>query len=398
MKYECILIRFGELNTKGKNKQDFINTLFRNVKKALQGFAGLENIKAHDRIYVYLHDVDPEPVVAALKQVSGIESMSLVVKVANEIETIVSTSLKFAQSKETGTFKVVTRRSEKRFPIHSDEVNRLVAGRVLENTQHKVDVHHPDFYIKIEIRTEGTFIFFDSIKGLGGYPLGVGGKALVLFSGGLDSPVASYLMMKRGVKIEAIHFASPPYTSEGAKQKVIDLLKVLAKVQGPIALHIVPFTKLQEAIYDAKDESYAITLMRRMMYRISEQVAIKRHCLALAGGESIGQVASQTLESMNVINAVIKMPMIRPLATYDKEEIINFAKRIGTYDISIRPFIDCCTIFTPKSPVTKPMISRAEALEATFDYATLVAECVANTETLYIDENYSNDGDASKFL
>ncbi|MFA7100270.1 MAG: tRNA uracil 4-sulfurtransferase ThiI [Bacilli bacterium] len=398
MKYDCLLIRFGELNTKGRNKQEFINLLYRNIKQALRDFPNLEFIKAHDRIYVNLNETDNEAVVARLKTVSGIENMSFVYKVESDITKIIATSLELAASKEVGTFKVVTRRSDKRFPIHSDDVNRAVAEVILQKTKHTVDVHHPTFFIKIEIRNEGTFIFFDSIKGLGGYPLGVGGKSLVLLSGGIDSPVASFMMMKRGVKIEAIHYASPPYTAPGALEKVVDLLKVLSKIQGPIALHIVPFTKLQEAIYDTKDESYAITLMRRMMYRIAEQVALKRNCLALVSGESIGQVASQTLNSMAVINEVIKMPMIRPLATYDKEEIINISKNIGTYEISIRPFIDCCTIFTPKNPVIKPVSSRAVELETKFDYQTLVNECVENIQTIYIDENYSSAADATKYL
>lgn len=398
MKYDCLLIRFGELNTKGRNKQEFINLLYRNIKQALRDFPNLEFIKAHDRIYVNLNETDNEAVVARLKTVSGIENMSFVYKVESDITKIIATSLELAESKETGTFKVVTRRSDKRFPIHSDDVNRAVAEVILQKTKHTVDVHHPSFFIKIEIRDEGIFIFFDSIKGLGGYPLGVGGKSLVLLSGGIDSPVASFMMMKRGVKIEAIHYASPPYTAPGALAKVVDLLKVLSKIQGPIALHIVPFTKLQEAVYDTKDESYAITLMRRMMYRIAEQVALKRNCLALVSGESIGQVASQTLNSMAVINEVIKMPMIRPLATYDKEEIINISKSIGTYEISIRPFIDCCTIFTPKNPVIKPVSSRAVELEAKFDYQTLVNECVENIQTIYIDENYSSATDATKYL
>jgi len=398
MKYDCLLIRFGELNTKGRNKQEFINLLYRNIKQALRDFPNLEFIKAHDRIYVNLNETDNEAVVARLKTVSGIENMSFVYKVESDITKIIATSLELAASKEVGTFKVVTRRSDKRFPIHSDDVNRAVAEVILQKTKHTVDVHHPTFFIKIEIRNEGTFIFFDSIKGLGGYPLGVGGKSLVLLSGGIDSPVASFMMMKRGVKIEAIHYASPPYTAPGALEKVVDLLKILSKIQGPIALHIVPFTKLQEAIYDTKDESYAITLMRRMMYRIAEQVALKRNCLALVSGESIGQVASQTLNSMAVINEVIKMPMIRPLATYDKEEIINISKNIGTYEISIRPFIDCCTIFTPKNPVIKPVSSRAVELETKFDYQTLVNECVENIQTIYIDENYSSAADATKYL
>jgi len=264
---------------------------------------------------------------------------------------------------------------------------RYIASKILKESEFKVDVHNPDFYIYADIRLEGTFVFDDVINGAGGFPLGVGGKALLLMSGGIDSPVAAHLLMKRGVEVEAIHFASPPYTSDGAIQKVKDLLQVLAKIQGKIKLTIIPFTKLQEEIYKNEDDSYHITLMRRMMYRIAEKVANHDNCLALASGESIGQVASQTLESMATINEVVKIPMIRPLATADKLDIIGIAKKIGTYEISIRPFIDCCTIFTPKNPSTKPSIRRAENLEKEFDYLSLIEECINNREVIYIKEN-----------
>jgi len=391
MKYEHILIRFGELNTKGKNKKDFIVTLFHNIKKVLKKFDKLEFIRAHDRIYIKLNGEDENKVIEILKEVSGIANMSLVTKVDKEINTIINVALDLALQHNESTFKVKTTRSDKSFPYHSDEINRLVANEILKKTSHTVDVHTPDFYVKIEIRNEGAFIFSNVIKGAGGYPLGVGGKALALLSGGIDSPVAIYLMMKRGVNVEAIHFASPPYTSVNAKQKVIDLLRIISNIKGgSVTLHIVPFTKLQEAIYDMGDESYAITIMRRMMYRISEKVAVKRNCLALVSGESIGQVASQTLNSMLVINSVINMPMIRPLATMDKNEIIEISKRINTYDISIRPYIDCCTIFNPINPVIKPSLNRAEELEKRFNYEDLVNNCVENIETIYIDASIDN--------
>ncbi|MDD3383627.1 MAG: tRNA uracil 4-sulfurtransferase ThiI [Bacilli bacterium] len=391
MKYEHILIRFGELNTKGKNKKDFIIALFHNIKKVLKKFEKLEFLRAHDRIYIHLNGEDENEVIKILKEVSGIANMSLVTKTSKDITSIINVALDLALQQEVGTFKVKTTRSDKSFPYHSDEINRSVANEILNNTKHHVDVHNPDFYVKIEIRNEGAFIFSNVIKGAGGYPLGVGGKALALISGGIDSPVAIYLMMKRGVNIEAIHFASPPYTSQNAKQKVIDLLRIISNIKGgAITLHIVPFTKLQEAIYDMGDESYAITIMRRMMYRIAEGVAIKRKCLALVSGESIGQVASQTLNSMLVINNVISLPMIRPLATMDKNEIIEISKRINTYDISIRPYIDCCTIFNPVNPIIKPTLYRAEELEKRFNYEDLLQECIENIETLYIDSSLDN--------
>ena len=385
--YTTIMIRFGELNTKGKNKIMFINTLLRNVKHALKDFKNIEISKTHDRIYIELNGEDPNLINERLQMVSGIQNYSFVNRVEKDINKIVDACEELIKDKDKFTFKVRAKRADKNFPIHSDDINRLVATRILKNYPHKVDIHNPDINIYVEVRLDGAFVYLDIIKGLGGFPLGVIGKAMLLMSGGIDSPVAAYLMMKRGIKIEAVHFASPPYTSEGAIQKVKDLLKVLAGIQEEIKLIIIPFTKLQEKIYESKDESYNITIMRRMMYRIAEKEAIMNNCLALCGGESIGQVASQTLESMATINEVVKLPMIRPLAIFDKVDIINMAKKIGTYDISIRPYIDCCTIFTPKNPTTRPSIKRAEAIESTFDYESLIEECIANAEVLWIKQD-----------
>jgi thiamine biosynthesis protein ThiI len=329
-----------------------------------------------------------EQVINRLKEISGIASFSRVFKTENDIEKIQQRSLEFMQLQSGRTFKVRTRRADKSFPFHSDEVNRKVAGRILANTAFRVDVNEPDILLEIEIRIEGVFIYGEKIKGAGGYPLGIAGKGLVMLSGGIDSPVAAYLAMNRGIKIEAIHYASPPYTSEQAKQKVIDLLKVLSKHRLPIKLHIVPFTTIQETIYEKVDESYAITIMRRMMYRIAERVAKRRNCLALISGESVGQVASQTLHSLKMINEVTNLPVIRPLATTDKLDIINISQKIGTYDISIRPFIDCCTIFTPKNPVTRPNEEHVLKYEESFDYETLIWDAIHNIKTLTIDENF----------
>lgn len=385
--YTTLMIRFGELNTKGKNKIMFINTLLRNVKHALKDFTKIEISKTHDRIYIELNGEDENLINEKLQMISGIQNYSFVNRVDKDINQIMDACENLIKDKEQFTFKVRAKRADKNFPIHSDEINRLVASRILKNYPHKVDIHNPMVNIYVEVRLEGAFVYLDIIKGLGGFPLGVIGKAMLLMSGGIDSPVAAYLMMKRGIKIEAVHFASPPYTSEGAIQKVKDLLKVLAGIQEEIKLIIIPFTKLQEKIYESKDESYNITIMRRMMYRIAEKEAIMNNCLALCGGESIGQVASQTLESMATINEVVKLPMIRPLAIFDKLDIIDIAKKIGTYDISIRPFIDCCTIFTPKNPTTRPSIKRAESIEATFDFESLIEECIENAEVIWIKQD-----------
>ena len=398
MSENLILIRFGELNTKGKNKNSFIKLLYDNTKKATSDIPSLRYELTHDRIYVYYEDVVEEQVIERLKEISGIASFSRVFKTENDIEKIQQRSLEFMQLQSGKTFKVRTRRADKSFPFHSDEVNRKVAGRILANTAFKVDVNEPDILLEIEIRIEGVFIYGEKIKGAGGYPLGIAGKGLVMLSGGIDSPVAAYLAMNRGIKIETIHYASPPYTSEQAKQKVIDLLKVLSKHRLPIKLHIVPFTTIQETIYEKVDESYAITIMRRMMYRIAERVAKRRNCLALISGESVGQVASQTLHSLKIINEVTNMPVIRPLATTDKLDIIDISQKIGTYDISIRPFIDCCTIFTPKNPVTRPNEEQVLKYEEGFDYETLIWDAIHNIKTLTIDENFEVVKGADEFF
>lgn len=382
--YDHILVRFGELSTKGKNRKDFIKRLLTNVKNALRDFNELTYERTHDRMYIMLNGEDHEAVAKHLQQVFGISSFSFAVKVASDIEVIKQTCLVLAKQSDAQTFKIEARRSFKQFPMVSDEINREVAGEILRNTDIKVNVREPQLRIQIELHQEATYIMTGKIKGNGGYPVGVGGKALVMLSGGIDSPVACYMTMKRGVAIECIHYASPPYTSQAAQDKALELARAIAPYQGHIRLHIIPFTDLQLAIYKNCDESYAITIMRRMMYRIAERVAQKQNCLAIVNGESIGQVASQTLESMQTINCVTDMPVIRPVACLDKLEIIDISQKIGTYDISIQPFEDCCTIFTPKNPVTKPTKHRAERLEGRFDFTSLIEDCIARMESVDI--------------
>ena len=391
--YDHIMVRFGELSTKGKNKIDFIRVLFRNIQRALKEFSGTEIKMRHDHIYVTLNGNDYQPIIARLQEVSGIQGLSLVYKTSDrDIEVIKESSLELIRQEEGKTFKVKVKRSDKKYPLISDQITRLVAGHILRNTDLKVDVHNPDILLSIEVRDEAAYIFAHTFMGAGGYPLGVGGKAMHMLSGGIDSPVAAYLLMKRGVMIECIHFASPPYTQAGVIYKLEDLLKVLNRYQGRIRLHIVPFTKIQEAIYDHTDESYCITMMRRMMFRLADRLAKMRHCPVISSGESVGQVASQTLQSMRVINEVTNMPIIRPCATMDKVDIINTAVKIGTYDISIRPFIDCCTIFTPKSPKTSPHLDDVLRFEEQFDYEPLLKEALSNIEVKIIsDEDEQGD-------
>lgn len=392
-RYDHILIRYGELSLKGKNRNVFIRQLRENIKKALKSFSSLEIESQHDRMYIYLKEEDPAKVADVLSRVFGISSFSFAVKVDSDIDVIVDACLQTLDLEKEQTFKVAARRSDKNFPIISDQINRIVAGAILKNSHWKVDVHHPDYKIVIEVHQNATYIMTDRMTGAGGYPVGVGGKAMVLLSGGIDSPVAAYLMMKRGVRIECIHFASPPYTSENAQQKVLDLASMISAYQGDLLVHVVPFTNLQLAIYQNADESYAITLMRRMMMRIAKGLAQKRKALALATGESIGQVASQTLESMVAINSVVDIPMIRPLVCMDKVEIIELSKKIGTYDTSILPYEDCCTIFTPKNPVTKPRVDRCVKYEESFDFETLVQDCIQNTESIWIHPQKKEDQD-----
>ena len=394
IKYDHIMVRYGELSTKGKNKRDFIHTLYLNIKRALKGFSSLEIIERHDHIYIHLNDNDYQPIIERLQDVSGIQGLSLVYKAKDrDIENIKNVSLELIDGEPGNTFKVSVKRSDKSYELISDQITRIVATHILKNRgdKLKVDVHNPDILLSIEVRNDAAYIFCHTFKGAGGYPLGVGGKTMHMLSGGIDSPVAAYLMMKRGVSIECIHFASPPYTQVGVIYKLEDLLKVLNKYQGRIRLHIVPFTKIQEAIYDHVPESYCITMMRRMMFRLADRLAKMRNCPVISSGESVGQVASQTLQSMRVINEVTNMPIIRPCATMDKTDIINTAVKIGTYDISIRPFIDCCTIFTPKSPKTAPHLDDCLKFEQEFDYEPLIKEALSNIEVKFITEEKEED-------
>jgi len=391
IKYDHIMIRFGELSTKGKNKKQFISLLGDNIKHSLRSFKNISIEVRYDHIYIALNDENYEPIISKLKDVSGIHAMSLVYKCNKDIEEICSSSLELIKGEEGKTFKVFAKRADKKFELHSDEIIRKIATVVLKNTDLKVDIHNPDIEISCEVRDDAAYIFAKTYLGAGGYPLGIGGKSMHMLSGGIDSPVAAFLLMKRGVKIECIHFASPPYTQQAVIYKLEDLLKQLNKYQASIRLNIVPFTKIQELIYDKIDESYCITMMRRMMFRLADRLARRRRCPVISSGESVGQVASQTLQSINVINRVTNMPVIRPCAVMDKLEIIDVSKKIGTYDISIRPYEDCCTIFTPKSPKTMPNAETVEFLETKLDFEPLIEEALNNIEVKYINEEDEED-------
>lgn len=383
---------FGELSTKGKNIFDFIRLLGRNIKEKLKAYPQLGYEIHKDHIYIALNGVPYETVTAALAKVPGIHAYAKVKAVPRDIKAIGDEALRLAKQSNAKTFKVIAKRADKTFPMHSDEINRQLGGLILTNIPGiKVDVHHPELQVHVYIRQECAYVYGPKTLGLGGYPLGIAGKVLQLISGGIDSPVASYLMMKRGCRLECIHFAAPPYTSEKVIDKITDLLHVLNDYQPKIKLIVIPFTHLQEAIYKAAGTSYAITIMRRMMLRIAERIAKHDNDLVISTGESIGQVASQTLKSMASIDRAIDYTVIRPLATYDKTEIIAISQAIGTFDISIRPYEDCCTIFEVKDPVTAPHPDRIAAIEASFDYQPMVEECVKNAKVTWIQSEDDAD-------
>ncbi len=382
---KVILIKYGELTTKGDNRNFFINKLEKNIKEHLVNY----NIKIiKDRVRMFIETEDEiEEIVNILKNIFGIHSIVVCDKVNTNIEDIKNNVLNIIKEIDFKTFKVETKRSDKSFPIPSMEFNNLIGGLILENKDVKVDVRKPEYLLKIEIRNNYTYIYRKEYKGLGGYPVGSAGKGLLMISGGIDSPVAGYLAIKRGIEIECVYFESPPHTSEQAKNKVKKLINKLNKYQSNITLHIVNFTEIQEAIYKNIPSTYMITIMRRMMYRISDKIMAKKSLLALINGENISQVASQTLNSMKVINEVTNIPIIRPLACFDKLEIIELAKKIDTYEISVLPYEDCCTIFVPKHPVINPKIDYALAFESKINYGQLILKCLNNVETVKISTN-----------
>ena len=387
MKYDRILIRYGELSTKGRNRKVFINQLKQNIRWAFQDFENLQIEANRDRAHILLNGADETAVINRLKGIFGIQSFSPVLKVSKNMEAIQNGVFMLLEkhSRPNQTFKITTKRADKDFPLDTNEMNHTLGGFILKSDlKLKVDVHNPDYNVLVEIRKEAVYLSVEVIQGAGGLPVGSSGKAMLMLSGGIDSPVAGFLSMKRGVEVEAVHFHSPPYTSERAKQKVIDLAKVLSSVSGRIKVHIVPFTKIQETIQAQVPENVTMTSTRRFMLKITDQIREKSKGLAIITGESLGQVASQTLESMYAINSVTATPVLRPLLAMDKTEIMNIAREIGTFDISNRPYEDCCTIFTPSMPKTKPKKEKVEHYESYVDFTDLIEEAIQNTETLII--------------
>ncbi|WP_057490337.1 tRNA uracil 4-sulfurtransferase ThiI [Streptococcus orisasini] len=380
MQYSEIMVRYGELSTKGKNRMRFINRLKRNIKHVLSVYPAVRVAADRDRGHIYLNGTDYHDVAESLKQIFGIQAFSPVYKVEKDVTVLE----KAVQEVMTGiyrdgmTFKISSKRSDHHFELDSRELNQVLGSAVFEALpQIEAQMKNPDITLKVEIREEAAYLSHENIKGAGGLPVGTSGKGMLMLSGGIDSPVAGYLALKRGVNIEAVHFASPPYTSPGALKKAQDLTRKLTKFGGNIQFIEVPFTEIQEEIKEKAPEAYLMTLTRRFMMRITDWIREQRGGLVIINGESLGQVASQTLESMQAINAVTNTPVIRPVVTMDKLEIIDIAEKIDTFNISVQPFEDCCTIFAPDRPKTNPKIKNVEQYETRLDIDGLVARAVA---------------------
>ena len=394
--YDHIVVRYGELSTKGKNRKEFTNRLTQNIRNRLSDYHALTYNTLHDGLFIRLNGENYEMIRKDLKDVFGYAYFSGAIKVRKDLDELKDIALKLLSSHDARTFKIKTRRHDKSFMNSSDEINRALAGHILHNTNYTVDVHEPDVMIYVTVDKDCIYVSDEKIKGIGGYPTGINGKALLMMSGGIDSPVAGYLTMKRGLKIECIHFASEPYTSKQAKEKVLTLARKLSVYQEEVIVHMIPFTELQLAIYKHVDEPYCVTIMRRMMYRIADAVAKERGITVITNGESIGQVASQTPESISVIAKVCDTLILRPLCMQDKLEIIDVAKRIDTYETSILPFEDCCTIFDPKNPVTKPKENKCLYYETLFDYQELVDRCINDKEMIKV--SYKDGGKIDESL
>ncbi|WP_210364910.1 tRNA uracil 4-sulfurtransferase ThiI [Bacillus sp. REN3] len=399
MMYDRILVRYGELSTKGRNRNKFIDRLRKNIKSSISDFPDAVIKADRDRMFILLNGEDGKEISSRLRKIFGIQSFSPAVKVEKDIEQMKDAALELFQNiyKPGNTFKITAKRSDKTFELDTNGINSTFGGHILRNVEGlKVDVRNPDINLVIEIRKEAAYLSAETIKGAGGLPAGSSGKAMLMLSGGIDSPVAGYLSMKRGVEVEGVHFFSPPFTSERAKQKVIDLSEKLAEVNGYFALHIVPFTEIQQAIHKQVPENYTMTTTRRLMLRITDALREKENGLAIITGESLGQVASQTLESMFAINDVTSTPILRPLVAMDKHQIMDIAQGIDTLDISNRPFEDCCTVFVPSSPKTKPRLDKVKNFESFFDFDELIDKAVKGTESMVIkpaSQQQNKDGD-----
>ncbi len=384
-----LIVRYGEIALKGKNRSYFENKLFHNVKTVLKGMEDIRVSKQHGRIFVEHHEEDTEEVVERVTKVFGIVSVSPAVKVENDIEKIKAVALEEVkqtlEESDYSTFKVESRRSNKGFEFKSPEISRIVGGYVNQSIDAlQVDVHNPEFILNVEVRNQ-SYVYCRVIPGFSGMPYGSAGKGMLLLSGGIDSPVAGWLMAKRGMALEAVHFHSYPFTSERAKEKVMELARIVSEYTGKIRVHNVNLLEIQQAINEHCPEEEMTILSRRFMMAIAERIAGERGCQALITGESIGQVASQTIQGLTVTNSRVSLPVLRPLIAMDKVDIIKWAKKIGTFETSILPFEDCCTVFLPERVVTRPRVQDIEESEQLLEVESLIEKAIAGKDVIDIE-------------
>lgn len=380
MNYTEIMVRYGELSTKGKNRRSFIMQLAENVKRTLADFPKVKVHAERDRMHLLLNGEDSQAIILKLRKVFGIQNFSPSIRVEKDVEVLKEAVQTVMSEIYTGTetFKITAKRSDHQFIQDSNQLNLTLGNAVIDRfPEIKVQMKKPDINLRVEIRMDGAYLSYETIQGAGGLPVGTSGKGMLMLSGGIDSPVAGYFAMKRGVEIEAVHFASPPYTSEQALQKAKDLTKKLTPYVGGIQFIEVPFTEVQEEIKKHVPQGYWMTITRRMMLRLTDAIREARHGLIILNGESLGQVASQTLQSMVAINEVTNTPIIRPVATMDKLEIIDVAQEIDTFELAIQPFEDCCTIFAPPQPKTRPKLEKVHLYEERLDIAGMMERALA---------------------
>ncbi|EFG21705.1 tRNA uracil 4-sulfurtransferase ThiI [Enterococcus faecalis] len=400
MKYTEIMVRYGELSTKGKNRKTFIMQLAQNVKRALADFPALKIHADRDRMHILLNGEDSEEVIPKLSKVFGIQNFSPSIRIEKEMPAIRAMVQEVVREVYTPgkTFKITAKRSDHSFELDSNGLNQELGGAVIEAIPEiQVQMKKPDINLRIEIRKDAAYLSYETIRGAGGLPVGTSGRGMLMLSGGIDSPVAGYLAMKRGVEVEAVHFASPPYTSEQALQKAKDLAGKLVPYVGTIQFIEVPFTEIQEEIKRVVPQGYLMTITRRLMLRLTDAIREMRKGLVIINGESLGQVASQTLQSMVAINEVTSTPIIRPVVSMDKTEIIEIAEKIDTFELAIQPFEDCCTIFAPPQPKTRPRLDKAQDYEARIDLEGLMARALEGLKITEISAETAKDKQEDEF-
>ena len=400
MKYTEIMVRYGELSTKGKNRKTFIMQLAQNVKRALSDFPALKIHADRDRMHILLNGEDSEEVIPKLSKVFGIQNFSPSIRIEKEMPAIRAMVQEVVREVYTPgkTFKITAKRSDHSFELDSNGLNQELGGAVIEAIPEiQVQMKKPDINLRIEIRKDAAYLSYETIRGAGGLPVGTSGRGMLMLSGGIDSPVAGYLAMKRGVEVEAVHFASPPYTSEQALQKAKDLAEKLVPYVGTIQFIEVPFTEIQEEIKRVVPQGYLMTITRRLMLRLTDAIREMRKGLVIINGESLGQVASQTLQSMVAINEVTSTPIIRPVVSMDKTEIIEIAEKIDTFELAIQPFEDCCTIFAPPQPKTRPRLDKAQDYEARLDLEGLMARALEGLKITEISAETAKDKQEDEF-